>query len=195
MSRDALKFTDLNTFLSLTEELRLDGRVTDLLYEGGKLPYCSAFFIPLDLLPESFDYTKLSLFGGTITKIDPIRYLGTERFTTDFMIYPLSLRGYVEVQTAGYTTFDQTNPFDDPEGTDMNFVINIEDGGGKEFFLAQNGNLVSLLDTDQEPQIFKTAKQVDKQMDLLRQKYSEACQVYGLEYAEFEARRKQLNAQ
>lgn len=189
MSRDALKFTDLDAFLAVMEEMGYDGEVQKLIYEEGQLPYCSAFFVPLYLLPPSFDQTKLDVFGGSITQIEVINYLGTEQFMTDFMIFPLSRTGYLELGTS----FVEDTFFDDPEGKNMNFVVNIEDGGGKEFYLAKSGNLIGLVDNaDDEPQIFKTAKQVAKQIDQLRQKHAESCQVYVLEIHEFEARKKAL---
>ena len=193
MNQDALKFTDLDSFFKAAEGMGFNGSLKDLLYEQDRLPYCSAYLIPIDLLPASFDLTARSRFGGTLTRVEEIHYLGTEQFTTDFMIYPLSLTGYVEIDSCNPTTFAETNLDEDPEGNDMNFVINIEDGGGKEFYLTQLGNLIALTDhSDDEPQVFKSAKQVNKQIDLLRQKYSEACQVYALEQHEFDARRTNL---
>ena len=195
MSRDALKFTDLDAFFKVVEGMGFNGELKELIYEQGKLPYCSAYLIPIDLLPITLDSTQCSLFGGSFTVIEDIRYLGTERFATDFMIYPLSRTGFLEVDSFGQGTAAPYNPFDDPEGTHMNFVINIEDGGGKEFYLSQNSNLISLTDAStEEPQIFKTAKQVNKQIDILRAKYSEACQVYALERHEFDTRRTNLQA-
>lgn len=192
MSRSALKFKDLDGFFKIAAGMGFTKILEDLIYEQGELPYCSAYLIPTDLLPSAFDLNQISKFAGSITTIEDIRYLGTERFTTDFMIYPLSLSGFLEVETFGQDepAYDPTN---DPEGRNMNIVINIEDGGGKEFYLAKENKVVALDDTsNQEPHIFKTAKQADKQVEELRKKYSEACQVYSLERHEFDARRKQL---
>ncbi|GAB2564382.1 hypothetical protein [Spirosoma aerophilum] len=71
------------------------------------------------------------------------------------------------------------------------YVINLEDGGGKEFFFTVKGQLIALGDMNEEfPQTFKTAKLMIKRMDQLRPRYPCTCRLYGLHIQEFEARRK-----
>ncbi|MBD2703365.1 hypothetical protein IC229_22165 [Spirosoma sp. BT702] len=75
----------------------------------------------------------------------------------------------------------------------MTYVINIEDGGGKEFYLASDGKLVGLSSTDkQEPQEFKAIKLAMKKMDQLRPKYPPVCRIYAVERVEFDNRRQLL---
>lgn len=192
MNREAIKFRDLDAFIEAVEGMGFNGEVADLIYEQGKLPYCTAYFVPTHLLPSTFDLDAINEFGGTITEVERIRYLGTEQFDADFMIFPLSMIGYVEIDSHSPANFGPTTPIDWTTG-EMVFVINLEDGGGKEFYLSANGKFVGLTDENQaEPQAFKTHKQVQKQLDLLRQKYPASCQVYALDHREFEARQKVL---
>ncbi|GAB2547159.1 hypothetical protein [Spirosoma aerophilum] len=193
MNRDALKFTDLDAFLEVVEGMGFNGEVTDLIYEQGKLPYCTAYFVPTHLLPSTFDLESIDQFGGTIAQVEQVRYLGTEEFNADFMIFPLSMVGYVEVDSLSPVNFVPNTPQVDWTTGEMIFVINLEDGGGKEFYLNTTGSLVGLADqSDDEPHLFKTHKQVIKQLDLLRQKYPQTCKVYPVDYRDFEARRKSL---
>ncbi len=75
----------------------------------------------------------------------------------------------------------------------MIYVINIEDGGGKEFYLATDGKLVGLASNDvQEPQEFKAIKMALKKMDMLRPKYPPICRIYAIERIEFNNRRQLL---
>lgn len=75
----------------------------------------------------------------------------------------------------------------------MVYVINIEDGGGKEFFLSVEGKLVSLDSTDnQEPQEFKAIKLALKKMDQLRPNYPPVCRIYAVERNDFNSRRQLL---
>ena len=75
----------------------------------------------------------------------------------------------------------------------MTYVINIEDGGGKEFYLAPNGKLIGLASNDsQEPQEFKAIKLALKKMDQLRPKYPPVCRIYAVERNEFNNRRQLL---
>ena len=75
----------------------------------------------------------------------------------------------------------------------MTYVINIEDGGGKEFYLAPDGKIISLASDDtQEPQEFKAIKLALKKMDQLRPKYPPVCRIYALERVEFNNRRQLL---
>ncbi len=191
---DALKFTDLDAFIETVQGMGFNGEITSLIYEGGKLPYCTAYFVPTHLLPSAFDLNAIDQFGGTIAKVTQIQYLGTEEFDADFMIFPLSRVGYIEVDSTEPSNFVPESALFDWTTGEMVYVINIEDGGGKEFFLTQNGTLVGLADQSQEePQIFKTHKQVNKQLESLRQKYPQTCQVYAVDHREFEARRKALS--
>ena len=71
------------------------------------------------------------------------------------------------------------------------YVVNLEDGGGKEFFFTVGGRLIALVDKSEEsPQTFKSAKLMIKRMDELRSKYPCTCHLYGLHLQEFEVRRK-----
>lgn len=75
----------------------------------------------------------------------------------------------------------------------MTYVINIEDGGGKEFYLAPDGKLIGLTSNDpQEPQEFKAIKLALKKMDQLRPKYPPVCRIYAVERVEFNDRRQLL---
>jgi|GEM_PF-2204871 len=75
----------------------------------------------------------------------------------------------------------------------MTYVINIEDGGGKEFYLAPDGRLIALATNDpQEPQEFKAIKLALKKIDQLRPKYPAVCRIYAVERVEFNDRRKLL---
>ncbi|RZK76093.1 MAG: hypothetical protein EOO85_12240 [Pedobacter sp.] len=75
----------------------------------------------------------------------------------------------------------------------MTYVINIEDGGGKEFYLVPNGKLIGLASNDsQEPQEFKAIKLALKKMDQLRLKYPPVCRIYVVERNEFNTRRQLL---
>lgn len=193
MNRDALKFTDLEAFIEAIEGMGFNGEVTDLIYEQGKLPYGTAYFVPTYLLPPTFDLDIIDQFGGAITKVEKIRYLGTEQFEADFMIFPLSMVGYIEIDSPAPINLVPDTALIDWTTGEMIFVINLEDGGGKEFYLAATGNLIGLSDqATEEPQLFKTHKQVNKQMDLLRQKYAQTCQIYAVDQREFDARRKVL---
>ena len=76
----------------------------------------------------------------------------------------------------------------------MTYVINIEDGGGKEFYLAPDGQLIGLASNDsQEPQEFKAIKLALKKIDQLRPKYPPVCRIYAIERVEFNHRRMLLH--
>ena len=193
MNREALKFTDLESFFEVIEEMGYNGEISSLLYEQGKLPYCTAYFIPTHLLPNDFNFDAIDQFNGRLAQVEEIQYLGIEKFNADFMIFPVSLTGYVEVDFVGPVTFVPEASVVDWSKGEMNFVINVKDGGGKEFLLTAQGTLVGLTEPNQgEPHIFKNHKQVTKQLDLLRQRYPKTCQVYGIEKREYEARRQVL---
>lgn len=192
MSRQALKFTDLNAFLDVMHRLGYNGEVTELLYEESNLPFCSAYLLPIDLLPSAFDFDLIQEFGGVITQVQPINFIGTERFYSDFMVYPLSRTGYVEVEGNAVPTFAPSDLVKEEE-LQMIYVINLEDGGGQEFFLTVGGGLVSLTSNGSEvPQEFKTSKLADKKKDQIRDKYPATCSIYVLEKSEFEIRRREL---
>lgn len=71
------------------------------------------------------------------------------------------------------------------------YVINLEDGIGKEFFFSAGNRLIALAEKSEEsPLTFKTAKQMIKRLDQLRPKYLRTCSLYGLHIQEFETRRK-----
>lgn len=192
MSRQALKFTDLDAFLNTMHRLGYNGEVTELLYEESNLPFCSAYLLPVDLLPSTFDFDLIQEFGGVITHVQPINFIGTERFYSDFMVYPLSRTGYVELEGNALPTFAPSD-LDKEDELQMIYVINLEDGGGNEFFLTVGSGLVSLTSNGPEvPQEFKTSKLADKKIDQIRDKYPATCSIYVLEKTEFETRRKQL---
>ena len=195
MNRDAVKFTDLDTFLAVMEGFGYNGEIKDLIYEDNKAPYCFAYFVPTDLLPDTLqvDSEMLNRFGGTLARVEEFRYLGVEEFTTDFMVFPLSLRGYVEVRTIAPITFAPETIQNKWTAGEMVFIINLEDGGGKEFYLTQSGRFVGMADrNEEEPQPFKTLKQASKRVDQLRERYPETCRLYTTEQRDFEARRKIL---
>ncbi|MVM33885.1 hypothetical protein GO755_27865 [Spirosoma sp. HMF4905] len=75
----------------------------------------------------------------------------------------------------------------------MNYVINLEDGGGKEFFLSADGKLIGLTDPgNEQPQEFKILRQALKKREELRPKYPPICRIYALEIGEFNNRRQIL---
>lgn len=193
MIRSALKFTDLDSFLQVVERQGYKGEVTNLLFEEGKLPYATAYFIPVQLLPAGFDLTLIHAFGGHIAQVQDIHSWGGETFTQDFMIFPLSLTGYLEAGVASDATFaSEATPNDWPEG-EMIYVVNLEDGGGKEFFATADGKLVAFSDqSEAEPQQFKTFKQARKKIDQMREKYPPTCRIFALELGEFEERRQEV---
>lgn len=190
MSREALKFTDLEAFLSVMEEQGFGDQAHAVIYERDRLPYCSAFLIPTELLPVTFNLEHSSLFGGSLTNVEEINYLGTEKFYTDFMIYPLSMTGFVEVDGISPITFAADKQERDKH---MIYVINLEDGGGQEFFLTVGGNLISLTTAGEEqPQEFKTYKLVEKKIHQIRDKYPATCRMYALDKKEFDNRKALL---
>ncbi|GAA4419344.1 hypothetical protein GCM10023187_53560 [Nibrella viscosa] len=193
MKREALKFTDLDLFLSVMEEYGLGKLAEELIYEQDNLPYCSAYLIPTELLPVNFDLSQVNRFGGTLTHVKEAIYTENARFYDDFMFYPFSLTGYVEVNGVSPITFAGDAPTLDPECAPMNYVINLEDGGGQEFFLAADGSMCKLsLPGEQQPQEFKNYKLAAKKMEQLRDKYPATCELYVLEQNEFNNRRKIL---
>lgn len=192
MSREALKFTDLEAFLSVMEEQGFGDQAHAIIYERNKLPYCSAYLIPTELLPVTFDLEKSSLFGGSLTIVEEINYLGTEKFYTDFMIYPISLTGFIESDSVSPITF-AASKIEQERDKHMIYVINLEDGGGQEFFLTVGGNLINLsADGDEQPQEFKTYKLVEKKIQQIRGKYPSTCRMYALDKKEFDNRKALL---
>lgn len=186
MNSRALKFFDLDAFLLEMEKQGLGPKAHDLIYERDKEPYRSAFLIPLDLLPDKFDQSRIKHFGGTVTHVQRINYLGTEVFYSDFMIYPVSLTGYLEVENHSDLTFAAST---DKE-PDMIYVINLEDGGSQEFYLGTSGEMIGLDDPrNEEPQEFKSYKLVAKQLEELKGKYAATCRLYFMERNEFAQRR------
>lgn len=98
------------------------------------------------------------------------------------MIGQSTLLSFVPVRSVKQTASNQ-----------MTYVINIEDGGGKEFYLVPDGKLIGLSSNDQQaPQEFKVLKQALKKMDQLRPKYPPVCRIYALELTEFNNRRQLL---
>lgn len=81
------------------------------------------------------------------------------------------------------------SPEVDPEG--INFVINLDDGMGKEFYLTPNGNLVDLSDSDSSPpQTLQTDTEVVTLLRQLRGKYPASYRFYAVEFGEFQDRRE-----
>lgn len=196
MNRDALKFTDLDAFLSVVQQQGISQQVEAIIYEEDKLPYCSAYLLPLELLPTTFDLSLAPEFGGSLTKVYEVNYIGTEQFFTDFMIYPLSRIGYVEVDGVSPITFAPDTQEDDQDWKHMIYVINLEDGGGQEFFYTVDGRLVNLATvSDEQPQEFKTHKLVEKKIDQIRERYPPICHLYPVERNEFDQRRSKLQTQ
>ena len=193
MSRQAIKFTNLDGFLSAMDQQGFGKQAQELIYEGEKLPYCSAYLLPLELLPSSFDLARIDAFAGTVTRVQEINYLGTEQFFTDFMVYPLSMTGFVEVDEVSAITFAADQSAQEQDWTHMTYVINLEDGGGQEFFLTMEGSMINLSTVTQEqPQEFKTIKLVSRKMDQIRDKYPATCRIYCLERREFDRRQSVL---
>lgn len=54
----------------------------------------------------------------------------------------------------------------------MSYVINIEDGAGREYFIGENGTAIALdAKNAEKPMIFKTDKQIIKKRDALEAEY------------------------
>ncbi len=72
----------------------------------------------------------------------------------------------------------------------MSYVINIEDGAGREYFISDSGTAIALdAKGGDKPMIFKTDKQIIKKREALEAEYPATCMVYVIERKEFEARR------
>lgn len=81
----------------------------------------------------------------------------------------------------------------DYELGEMIYVVNLEDGAGKEFFVTSDNRLIALTDeTTDEPVQFKTIRLAKKRIDQLRPQYAAVCDLYWLELRDFESRRKAL---
>ena len=189
MNREAVKFDDLDGFMSVMEQNGFGPQARSVIYEKDRLPYCSAYLIPVELLPATLTVDHINRFGGRMTHVREINYIGTERFYTDFMVYPLSRTGYVEIEASLPTTFA---PLSDDDW-DMVYVVNLEDGGGQEFFLTTEGGLAVLSAGQETAQEFKDQKAVSKKISELRPRYPASCQLYAVERGEFDQRRKALS--
>lgn len=76
---------------------------------------------------------------------------------------------------------------------EMIYVINLEDGAGKEFFVTADNRLIALTaETSEEPGQFKTIRQAKKRIDQLRPQYAAVCKLYPLELRDMEIRRDAL---
>lgn len=191
MIREAVKFKDLKSFLDHIDRKGWNGEVTGLILENGQLPFCSAYFIPTDRLPDGFDLNGIGEFGGTFARVKDFTYVGTELFVVDFMVFRQSRAGYFEVDSSSSIAFEDDESTND--GPEMNFVINLQDVAGHEYYLSVSGKMVSLASADDDPPLFlKTAKQVDKQVAQLRAKYPQTCRIAAVERADFDDRRKTL---
>lgn len=190
---NALKFKDLDAFMSVMQQLGMSQQAEAIIYEENELPYCSAYLLPIELLPSTFDLSLTTEFGGSVTKVYEVNYIGTEQFFTDFMIYPLSRIGYVEVDGLPPVTFAPKAQENELDWKDMIYVINLEDGGGQEFFFTVDGSLISLsVASEEQPQEFKTHKLADKKIDQIRELYPRNCLIYPVERKEFDQRRSKL---
>jgi len=75
----------------------------------------------------------------------------------------------------------------------MTYIISLEDGGGQEFFLDADGEMAGIATrSPQKPQEFSSYRATAKKVDALRAKYPKTCQLYAVEKAEFDERRRQL---
>jgi len=73
----------------------------------------------------------------------------------------------------------------------MIYVINLEDGGGQEFYLNTEGAFTPLASSNPIPaQTFRSFGLMMKRLAQLRSSYSSSCQLYGVEQSEFEERRQ-----
>ncbi len=191
MNREAIKFKDLNGFLSVTTKMGFNGEIKALLFEEGEPPYCTAYFVPTNLLPSTFDMQAIGEFGGSITEVEDFHYIGPDDPSRDFMVFPKSSVGYLEVESAPEGISTPEWLYNTAAIGEMVYVINLEDGGGQEFYLSTANTLVRLGLPDQEPpKQFKTHRQVNKQLDEMRAKYLPTCQVYAMEWRDFELRLK-----
>ncbi len=78
----------------------------------------------------------------------------------------------------------------------MIYVINLEDGGGKEFFLVTGDRLIPLEDKgENKPTEFISIKLALKRMDKIRPNYPPVCRLYALERNEFDRRRNIVQAE
>ena len=75
----------------------------------------------------------------------------------------------------------------------MVYVINLEDGGGNEFFFTAEGGLIGLSsDGPEQPQEFRNYKLTAKRIDQLKPRYPLTCRLYALERRDFDKRRQVL---
>lgn len=75
----------------------------------------------------------------------------------------------------------------------MTYIINLEDGGGQEFYLAVDGAMIAMnTNSTQPPQEFGSYRATAKKVDALRVKYPPTCQLYAVEKGEFDHRRQHL---
>jgi hypothetical protein len=193
MNRQALKFTNLDAFLLVMEEQGLAQHVRGVIYEEDRLPYHSAYLIPLDQLPKVNYIELIDQFDGTITHVQEINYLGTEQFYTDFMIYPLSRSGYIELDGVSLITFAPNHIEQESGEIHMVYVINLEDGSGEEYFITLGGGLVGLSSRGiEQPQEFKTYQLTAKRIAQLKPNYPPICRLYAVERREFDKRRQTI---
>jgi hypothetical protein len=95
----------------------------------------------------------------------------------------------VALPLASSITFESVAVTDDA----MTYVINLEDGGGQEFFLSTECQLVSLKSqTEASPETFRSYKATARRIEQIQERYPESCHIYALEIAEFEQRQRVL---
>jgi len=193
MRGEAIKFIDLEAFLAYMDRKGWGQQARALISEDSQLPYCSAYILPLRLLPSGFEPCKSNQFGGSLIEFEEIAYTGNETFYTDFMVYPASRRGYLEVCNDPDHSVGIGEAEVEQELELMSYVINIEDGGGQEFFQTAGGKLINLVSQSEDvPQEFSNYKLVSRKIDQIRDKYPASCHVYAVEKSEFEERRRVL---
>ncbi|GAA4464798.1 hypothetical protein GCM10023189_44550 [Nibrella saemangeumensis] len=189
METEAVKFTDLDAFLETMRAQGFDQQAEALVYEQGKLPYRSVFLIPVSLFPADFDWQTMIEFGGVVTQVREFEYIETEPMFTNFMVYPVSGIGYEEIEVHSSSNGLSANG----EATPMAYVITLEDGIGRDYYLSELGNMVPFdQPSEEEPKVLKTNKRVDKIIDELSATYPASCKLFAVERKEFEKRRQLL---
>lgn len=78
--------------------------------------------------------------------------------------------------------------FDDSGCEKLTFVINLEDGGGHEFYLNEDNVLVCLTDVLPLKPKCILASELISQINQIRRDYPKSCFIYGLTLSEFHQR-------
>ena len=81
----------------------------------------------------------------------------------------------------------------DEEILDLSFVINLEDGAGREFYLTEDHAFINLTESELKgPLNIQTYSELSRILNQLKHKYPASCHVYALERNEFDQRRERL---